>query len=115
MLNTPLPGERSKRMRLEALVLLIKRERLWETQAQDISATGMFVTRPDDWDGAEGDEMAVEVVLGEGTIPLFARVARVTAEGIGIQFTRIPPASELPMWQLLGSHADAVEGVREAC
>lgn len=109
MLKEKLPGERYQRMGLQAEVIILKRGASWDVHGIDISATGMFVSKPDQWPDVVDGDFGLEVVLDEGTISLAGRVARKDGQGIAFEFTRIPPDSEAPLWSLLGEYADATE------
>lgn len=109
MLEEKQSGERYQRMPLEAEVLLLQRGEDWDTQGIDISATGLLVLRPGDWQPVEEAEYCIELILPDDTIPLSGRIARSDQLGIAFEFTRIPPESEAPLWRLLGAFADATE------
>ncbi|MDX1569116.1 MAG: PilZ domain-containing protein [Xanthomonadales bacterium] len=108
------PGERYQRMPLDAEVILLKRGRSWDTQGIDISATGLLVVRPENWEDPEDDhEFNIELIQADGdTIALAGRVVRVDDMGVALIFTRIPPESEAPLWRMLGAFADATELLR---
>jgi len=56
MLKEKLPGERYQRMGLEAEVIILKRGASWDVHGIDISATGVFVSKPERWpDVVDGD------------------------------------------------------------
>lgn len=112
MLKEKEPGERYRRMPLEAEVLVLMRGEAWDTQGIDISATGLLVLRPEEWENIDDAEYAIELILSESTIPLAGRVARTDDLGVAFEFTRIPPESEAPLWRLLGAYADATENPR---
>ena len=112
MLKQKEPGERYRRMPLEAEVLVLLRGESWDTQGIDISATGLLVLRPDEWQLNGDAEYALELILDEETIALMARVARSDELGVAFEFTRVPPGSEAPLWRLLGAFADATEKPR---
>lgn len=110
MLKMKKKGERYRRMPLRAEVVVLRQGELWDSEVMDISATGMLIRRPKDWDGSLGEEMSVELIIADReTIPLFATVVRYDSELLGLEFSHIPPASEIPLWSLLGEYADALE------
>ena len=96
-------------MGLEAEVIILKRGASWDVHGIDISATGVFVSKPERWPDVVDGDFGLEVVLEDGTISLAARVSRRDGQGIAFEFTRIPPDSEAPLWNLLGEYADATE------
>lgn len=103
-------GARSQRMNLNADVLMLRSGELWDSEVVDISATGVLIKRPADWDGELGDQLGLELLLGEhDTIGVFATVSRIDEETIAFQYSRIPVRSEIPLWNLLGIHADTTE------
>ncbi len=103
-------GARSQRMNLNAEVLLLRQGELWETEVIDISATGVLIKRPEEWDCQIGDQLGLELLLGEhDTIGVFATVCRIDDDEIAFQYSRIPVRSEIPLWNLLGIHADTTE------
>ncbi len=110
MLTKKDAGQRDSRMPLRAEVVVLRQGELWYSEVLDISASGLLIQRPDGWDGSLGEEMSVEILLGnDATISLFAKVVRYDNEVLALQFSHIPPESEIPLWTLLGAHADSVE------
>lgn len=110
MLKVKKKGERYRRMQLKAEVVVLRQGELWDSEVMDISATGMLIRRPDDWDGSLGEEMSIEVIVADReTIPLFATIVRYDEQLLGLEFSHIPPSSEIPLWSLLGEYADAME------
>ncbi len=115
MLKSKRPGERYRRLSLKAEVAVMRRGELWESEVVDISATGMLILRPAEWEGSLGDVMGLELILPAGeTIALTGAVVRYDGETIGIEFTRIPPESEIPLWKLLGIYAESTEEADKA-
>lgn len=103
-------GERSQRMSLSAEVLLLRQGELWESEVIDISATGVRIRRPDDFEGQLGDQIGLELLLGEhDTIGVFGSVCRIDEDEVAFEYSRIPVRSEIPLWNLLGIHADTTE------
>ncbi len=110
MLRSKRPGERYLRLPLKAEVVVLRRGDLWESRVVDISATGMLMDRPAEWDGSLGDALGLELIVPDGaTIALLGVVVRYDGETVGIEFTRIPPESEIPLWKLLGICAESTE------
>ncbi|MEM1092474.1 MAG: PilZ domain-containing protein [Pseudomonadota bacterium] len=108
-------GTRYRRMSLRAEVVVLRQGELWDSEVVDISASGLLMRRPDDWEGSLGDEMSVELLLAEQkTIALFGKVVRYDRENVGLEFSHIPPESEVPLWTLLGAYADALDAERSA-
>lgn len=84
----------------------------WPTEMVDISATGVMVRRPPDWNGVLGELYVLDMMIGADlNIHLEARVARLTDWHLGFAYERIPADKEAPLWNLLGSYADAIEPV----
>ena len=101
---------RHARMPINSAVLMIHGADVWSSEIEDISATGLLVARPDDWNGLVGDQYALDMIIGEDlNIHVDATVARVTARHIGFAYARIPPEKEVPLWNLLGGYADRLE------
>lgn len=99
-------------MPLKADVLLLRAGRAWACSAIDLSATGMSLEQPADFSGALDDHVRVEVLLsGNRTMQLVGKLARLQDQLIGIEFSRIPEASEANLWGLLGEYADWVEAL----
>ncbi|MDJ0656261.1 MAG: PilZ domain-containing protein [Xanthomonadales bacterium] len=111
MIRSKRPGERDRRMRLRAEVVVLRHGEMWDSEVVDISASGMLIREPENWDGSLGDEMCIELILCEkDTIALLGKVVRYDGECLGLEFTHIPPRSEIPLWSLLGEYADSMEG-----
>ncbi|MEM9530399.1 MAG: PilZ domain-containing protein [Pseudomonadota bacterium] len=110
MLKQKIDGERYTRMQLRAEVVLLRQGELWDSEVVDISASGMLVRRPSDWEGALGDEVSVELIVADRqTIPMFGKIVRYDDDILGVEYTHIPPPSEIPLWTLLGEFADAID------
>ncbi len=105
-----LSGERSQRMTLDAEVLLLRQGELWESEVIDISASGVRIRRPVDFEGKIGDQIGLELLLGKHeTIGVFGSVCRIDEHEVAFEYSRIPVRSEIPLWNLLGIHADTTE------
>lgn len=103
-------GFRHARMPSKAAVLISCADDAWNSQVQDISATGVLVDRPDGWTGQLGDLMALDMLIGDELhIHLEATVARITAQRIGFAYARIPEDKETKLWNMLGGYADRLE------
>lgn len=101
---------RAARMPIYSAVLMIRGDQSWTSEVEDISATGVRITRPADWMGQSGDLFVLDMLFGQDlNIHLDARVARVSDDAIGFVFSRIPADKEIPLWSLLGRHADEQE------
>ncbi|MFK7955558.1 MAG: PilZ domain-containing protein [Lysobacterales bacterium] len=97
-------------MTLRAEVVVLRQGELWDSEVLDISASGLRIRRPEGWDGSLGEEMSIELLLvKDATISLFAKVVRYDNDVLALQFSHIPPESEIPLWTLLGEHADSLE------
>jgi PilZ domain-containing protein len=103
---------RHARMPINSAIFMMHGGESWSSEMVDISATGVMVRRPFDWRGALGDHYVLDMVIGPSlNIHLEAVVARVTDWHVGFAYERIPADREAPLWNLLGSYADAVETV----
>ena len=103
-------GRRAARMPIHSAVLMIRGDQSWTSDVEDISATGVRITRPEDWIGQIGDLFVLDMIFGEDlNIHLEAKVARISVEEIGFVFARIPADKDVPLWSLLGRHADQQE------
>lgn len=103
-------GLRHARMRISSAVLMMRGADVWSTEIEDISATGVLVVKPDDWDGQVGDLYSLDMIVGEElNIHVEATLARVLDSSLGFAYARIPPEKEVPLWNLLGGYADRLE------
>lgn len=103
-------GLRHARMKRHTAVLMIRRDDAWTTELEDISATGVLLTRPDGWRGEPGDLWVLDMLFGHDlNIHLEARVARLSNDRIGMAFASIPEDKQAPLWNLLGGYADTLE------
>ncbi|MEO8011579.1 MAG: PilZ domain-containing protein [Dokdonella sp.] len=98
---------RHARMPITSMVLISTGPSSW---IENISATGVLVVRPDDWRMTAGHSCALDLLIGEDLhIHLEAHVARVTAQYIAFEYTRIPEDKEVALWSLLGRFADDID------
>ena len=103
-------GLRHARMRISSAVLMMRGADVWSTEIEDISATGVLVVKPDDWNGQVGDLYQLDMIVGEElNIHVEATLARVLERSLGFAYARIPPEKEVPLWNLLGGYADRLE------
>ncbi|MCB1628251.1 MAG: PilZ domain-containing protein [Xanthomonadales bacterium] len=103
-------GRRPSRMPIRSAVLVVRGDESWTSDVADISATGVRIDRPADWVGEVGDLFVLDMLFDDTlNINVEARVARVSDEEVGFVFARIPPDKEVPLWNLLGRHADQTE------
>lgn len=101
---------RHARMRIDSAALISHRHGAWSSELEDISATGVRVSRPSDWSGEVGDLVILDMLVGESlNIHVQATVARITEKHLGFAYDRIPEDKEVPLWDLLGGYADALE------
>jgi hypothetical protein len=110
--NMDLHGEhvRHARMRIETTVLLNRAGQSFPTELEDISATGVRVRRPPHWNGAAGEIWVVDMIFGSNLhIHVDARVARISPEWVGLEYSRIPEDKQQALWELLGGYADKLE------
>jgi len=110
MLATSQIGVRPSRMSLIADVILLKQGESWYTEVIDISASGILVEHPQDGEYEIGDQFGIELILANGnTIALGGIIARIGESELAFEFNRIPPQSEVPLWDLLGQYADSMD------
>ncbi len=103
---------RHARMPIYSAVLMVRRDESWSSEIEDISATGVRVTRPAEWDCAAGDCFVLDMIIGdELNIHLEASVARVGEDYIGFAYERIPEDKETALWGMLGGYADRLERI----
>lgn len=78
------------RFPFEGRVRIFSGDRAWETSLIDLSLKGVLLTRPDGWEGREGQRFRVDARL-EGGIVISMSVSAVTieAERLGFQCERI--------------------------
>ncbi|MGV6851270.1 MAG: PilZ domain-containing protein [bacterium] len=101
---------RHARMKIDAAVHILCRGKFWVAEMLDISATGIKTTHPADFTLAIGDHCILDVVIdNDATIHVEGIVKRVSEETIGFEFEHIPEDQEVPLWEFLGSFADAKE------
>lgn len=97
-------------MPVDCAVLMSRADENWASAVQDISATGVLVGKPMDWNGLRGELFVLDMLFGDDlNIHVEALVARVTKKEIGFAFARIPSDKETLLWNLLGGYADSLE------
>lgn len=103
-------GLRHARMKRHTAVLMSRHGDAWTVELEDISATGVLLSRPEGWAGHPGDLWVLDMLFGvDLNIHLEARVARCSDDRIGLAFARIPEDKQAPLWNLLGGYADTLE------
>ena len=103
-------GQRPKRLSVNTAVLLSRGPRSWTSEVIDISATGILVRRPMDFVGRDGEMFVLDVVDDtDMKLHFECLLRRVEDDALGFAFSLIPPEKEVPLWELLGSAADAIE------
>ncbi|HEX3896684.1 MAG TPA: PilZ domain-containing protein [Rudaea sp.] len=103
-------GQRHARKRIHCDVLMVHGPESWSGDMEDISATGVLVTRPAGWKGCPGDLYSLDLMFGDDLhIHLDATIARITRSHLGFDYARIPEDKETPLWNLLGGYADSLE------
>lgn len=103
-------GRRPARMPIRSAVLMVRGDQSWTSDVADISASGVRIDRPEDWNGQVGDLFVLDMLFDDTlNINVEARVARISHDEVGFVFARIPPDKEIPLWNLLGRHADQTE------
>lgn len=103
-------GLRPARMTIRSAVLISSGHHAWTSEISDISATGVLVTKPENWRASVGDLFVLDMLIGESLdLHVEARVARVDDNQLGFAYARIPEDKEIPLWELLGGYADKLE------
>lgn len=103
-------GMRPARMAIRSAVFISRGHNGWSSEIADISATGVLVGKPDNWNGSVGDIFSLDMLIGESLdIHVEARLARATDNQLGFAYARIPENKEIPLWNLLGGYADRLE------
>jgi hypothetical protein len=101
---------RHARMRIETTVLLNRGADSYPTELEDISATGVRLRRPPNWNGEVGQVWVVDMIFGSDLhIHVDARVMRTSDTWIGLEYARIPEDKQETLWSLLGGFADKLE------
>lgn len=88
-------AEKRKRPRIDLdAQVRIKHEGVYEVK--DFGLGGLFIRSPQ---FKPGDKIELVMSLPEEPKPvrLQARITRVTAEGIGVEFSNVPPQSKIPL------------------
>lgn len=97
-------------MWIRSAVLMSRGGNAWSSEIENISATGVLVGRPADWNGNIGDCYVLDMLIGDSLdLHLEARVARITDDCLGFAYERIPEDRETLLWNLLGDYADKLE------
>lgn len=103
-------GLRPARMAIRSAVFISSGRHGWSSEIQDISATGVLVSKPEHWNGRTGDVYALDMLIGDALdIHVEAALVRVTDTQLGFTYARIPEDKEAPLWNLLGGYADRLE------
>lgn len=106
-------GSRHARKRIQCEVLMIHGAESWSSYLEDISATGLRVTRPAKWKGCPDDLYSLDLMFQDDLhIHLDATIARITQSHLGFAYARIPEDKEVPLWTLLGGYADTLEEIK---
>ncbi len=103
-------GLRPARMSIHSAVFISSGHNAWSSDIADISATGVLVGKPENWNGVVGDLFSLDMLIGDALdIHVEARLARITESQLGFAYARIPENKEIPLWNLLGGYADRLE------
>lgn len=103
-------GLRHARKQLDTTVLMNRGGDSLSSEIEDISATGVRLRRPHGWDGESGQLWVLDILFEAGLhINVEATVARVTDDHVCFAYARIPEDKQVPLWNLLGGHADRLE------
>jgi hypothetical protein len=101
---------RHARMPNHSTVLMSRGGHTWNSEIENISATGVCVRRPNGWDFAPGVDFVLDMLIGDAlTINVEATLVRLTRSHLGFAYARIPEDKEAPLWNLLGGYADRLE------
>lgn len=101
-------------MERETAVLMSLRGVVWQTDLADISATGVRVARPAQWQGEPGEVWVLDMLFGNDVnVHVMAEVVRVTDQFIAFAYARIPEEVQQRLWDLLGGYADTLEAWAE--
>ncbi|MGH8145892.1 MAG: PilZ domain-containing protein [Rhodanobacteraceae bacterium] len=101
---------RHARMGRRTAVLMSRRGDVWQTELDDISATGVRLSRPEGWHGSAGDVWVLDMLFGDNiNVHVMAEVVRVAGQHIALAFARIPEEVQKALWELLGGYADTLE------
>ncbi len=101
---------RHARMVRQTAVLMSRRGDVWQTDLEDISATGVRLSRPAEWHGKPGDVWVLDMLFGdEINVHVMAEVVRVSGLHVALAFARIPEDTQAALWTLLGGYADSLE------
>ena len=103
-------GLRHARKQLDTTVLMNRGGESLSSEIEDISATGVRLRRPHGWDGESGQLWVLDMLFEAGLhINVEATVARITHGHVCFAYARIPEDKQVPLWNLLGGHADRLE------
>ena len=112
------PGDahlRHARMVRQTAVLMSRRGDVWQTDLEDISATGVRLARPTGWHGQPGEVWVLDMLFGDTVnVHVMAEVVRADGGHIAAAFARIPEDTQAALWNLLGGYADTLEPWGEA-
>lgn len=101
---------RHARMKIDSAAWISHGSDAWSSELADISATGVRVKRPVDWNGKLGEVVSLDMLVGDSlNIHVEATVARITPSHVAFAYERIPEDKEVPLWNLLGGYADSLE------
>lgn len=107
------PGDahlRHARMVRQTAVLMSRRGDVWQTDLEDISATGVRLARPTGWHGRPGEVWVLDMLFGDTVnVHVMAEVVRADGGYIAAAFARIPEDTQAALWNLLGGYADTLE------
>jgi hypothetical protein len=105
---------RHARMVRQTAVLMSRRGDVWQTDLEDISATGARVSRPAGWHGRPGDVWVLDMLFGEAVnVHVLAEVVRISVASVALAYARIPEDTQPALWSLLGGYADTLEAWEE--
>jgi hypothetical protein len=101
---------RHARMVRQTAVLMSRRGDVWQTDLADVSATGVRLVRPLEWQGQAGDVWVLDMLFADDiNVHVMAEVVRVSRDCIALTFARIPEEAQQALWTLLGGYADTLE------
>ncbi len=92
--------------------LLVMRGQSIIMEVKNISASGILLQYDDNSEIKLklNDFCVLEIIINEEfNLNVEAEVTRISDEGAGLRFIKIPEEKQIPLWELLGEHVDKIE------
>lgn len=92
--------------------LLVMKGKSLIMEVKNISASGILLNYDDSTEIRLQlhDFCVLEIILNEDfNLNVEAEVTRISYEGAGLKFIKIPEDKQIPLWELLGEHVDKIE------